>query len=253
MRYIIGDIHGCYDEFNALLKKIRFSNEDELWVLGDAVDRGPEPVKVLRKIMESPNMHYIIGNHDYFMCSIFSALLEKHKELKSDDALTLEELDVLLDWAKEGGAPTIKQFLACPIEEQIELMDFLANSPAFTILEHEEKSLVLTHAGIENYQEGKELSEYPKKAFLHKRADYSKPLFADANTILVTGHTSTPLIRPDGSFLIYKENGHIALDCGCVFGGKLAAYCIETGEAFYVDRKFHISSIFHSPNISQSV
>lgn len=53
----------------------------------------------------------------------------------------------------------------------------------------------------------------------------------------MTGHTPTPLIRSDKKPLAYKENGHIAIDCGCVFGGKLAAYCIETGETTYVDGK----------------
>lgn len=48
MRYIISDIHGCYDQYRALLKKIHFSDTDELYVLGDVVDRGPEPIKVLQ-------------------------------------------------------------------------------------------------------------------------------------------------------------------------------------------------------------
>ena len=34
---------------------------------------------------------------------------------------------------------------------------------------------------------------------------------------------------------VFMENGHIAIDCGCVYGGRLAAYCIETGEVEYVD------------------
>lgn len=33
---------------------------------------------------------------------------------------------------------------------------------------------------------------------------------------------------------VFMKNGHIAIDCGCVYGGKLAAYCIETGEVEYV-------------------
>lgn len=41
MRYIISDIHGCYHEYMELLNKIKFSDKDELYILGDAVDRGP--------------------------------------------------------------------------------------------------------------------------------------------------------------------------------------------------------------------
>ena len=44
MRYVIADIHGCYNEYRQLLEKIDFSQKVELYVLGDAVDRGPEPI-----------------------------------------------------------------------------------------------------------------------------------------------------------------------------------------------------------------
>ena len=55
--------------------------------------------------------------------------------------------------------------------------------------------------------------------------------------VLVTGHTPTPNIREDQKPLVYQGNGHLALDCGCVYGGNLAAYCIETQEVVYVPCK----------------
>ena len=39
----------------------------------------------------------------------------------------------------------------------------------------------------------------------------------------------------DIRFMIFEENGHLAIDCGCIYGLKLAAYCLDTQEAFYVD------------------
>ena len=51
MRYIVADIHGCYQQYQMLLEKIQFSEKDELYVLGDVVDRGPEPIKVLQDMM----------------------------------------------------------------------------------------------------------------------------------------------------------------------------------------------------------
>ena len=44
MNYVISDIHGCYKEFKTLLKNIGFSSADTLFVLGDMVDRGPDPI-----------------------------------------------------------------------------------------------------------------------------------------------------------------------------------------------------------------
>ena len=59
MHYVISDIHGCYSQYIELLNKISFSDEDELFVLGDAVDRGPEPIRVLRDMMMRPNVTLI--------------------------------------------------------------------------------------------------------------------------------------------------------------------------------------------------
>ncbi|MBQ2690162.1 MAG: metallophosphoesterase, partial [Solobacterium sp.] len=46
--YAISDIHGCSAEFKELLNAVSFSEYDELYVIGDAVDRGPDPIGVLR-------------------------------------------------------------------------------------------------------------------------------------------------------------------------------------------------------------
>ena len=54
MRYIISDIHGCYDEYIALLDAIHFSETDELYVLGDAMDRGPKSIQVVQDLMRRP-------------------------------------------------------------------------------------------------------------------------------------------------------------------------------------------------------
>ena len=53
----------------------------------------------------------------------------------------------------------------------------------------------------------------------------------------MTGHTPTFLIREDKLPLVYKGNGHIAVDCGCVYGGNLAAYCLDNGKVKYVIKK----------------
>ena len=46
--YAIGDIQGCYDELKALLKLVDFSEQDQLWVAGDLVNRGPKSLETLR-------------------------------------------------------------------------------------------------------------------------------------------------------------------------------------------------------------
>lgn len=81
----------------------------------------------------------------------------------------------------------------------------------------------------------KDLEEYNLYDFLEGGADYSKRYYPDENIFLVTGHTPTFLINGWGKTEVYRKNGHIAMDCSCVAGGKLAAFCIETEEVVYVD------------------
>lgn len=75
MRYLISDIHGCYEEYRELLDKINFSKDDELYILGDSMDRGPDSIKVIQDLIPRPNTTYIIGNHDYLMYYFMKKLL----------------------------------------------------------------------------------------------------------------------------------------------------------------------------------
>ena len=49
--YVISDLHGQYKMFLKLLEKVAFSDADELYMLGDAVDRGPDGIKILQHVM----------------------------------------------------------------------------------------------------------------------------------------------------------------------------------------------------------
>ena len=65
MNYVISDIHGCYEQYMKLLDKIHFSEKDTLYLLGDLVDRGPDPMEVVKDVMWRKNVVTIMGNHDY--------------------------------------------------------------------------------------------------------------------------------------------------------------------------------------------
>lgn len=61
---VIGDIHGCYFELQALLDKAGLSNGDSIISLGDFVDRGPETPQVLEFFRQTANTRAIMGNHE---------------------------------------------------------------------------------------------------------------------------------------------------------------------------------------------
>lgn len=234
--YVVSDVHSCYEEFIELLDKIGFSLDDELFVLGDAMDRGPEPIKVIQDLMQRENVYYILGNHDAMFLEVLRRLMVDLNE-ENANALTSEDFLAYYDYIQNGGDETLRQFRRLSPIQQADIRDYLESSPAYETIEHDGKLYVLAHAGINNFDPAKELDEYDPEDFLWVRPDYKRKYFPGNRIFLVTGHTPTPLIREDKQPLVYAQHNHIALDCGAVFGGNLAAYCIETGAVTYVKSK----------------
>lgn len=61
---IIGDIHGCFDELQALLARLAPTRDDQIIALGDIVDRGPQSERVLEFFRDTPNARSLMGNHE---------------------------------------------------------------------------------------------------------------------------------------------------------------------------------------------
>jgi len=64
MRIVVGDIHGCFDEFQMLIEKIGPSADDVIISVGDMVDRGPKSPEVVGFFMRRKNAKAIMGNHE---------------------------------------------------------------------------------------------------------------------------------------------------------------------------------------------
>ncbi len=61
---VIGDIHGCYAELQAMLDRTGLGDDDDILAVGDIVDRGPETLQVLDFFRNTPNAHVLMGNHE---------------------------------------------------------------------------------------------------------------------------------------------------------------------------------------------
>jgi len=61
---VIGDIHGCYEEFQSLLEKAGLTEGDAIVSVGDCVDQGPDTPAVLAFFQKTPNAFLIMGNHE---------------------------------------------------------------------------------------------------------------------------------------------------------------------------------------------
>ncbi|MGX2986608.1 bis(5'-nucleosyl)-tetraphosphatase (symmetrical) ApaH [Ursidibacter sp. B-7004-1] len=120
--YLIGDLHGCFDEFQALLKKVDFNpTYDELWLTGDLVARGENSLACLRFVKElGEKATVVLGNHDLHLL----ATLQSIKKVKSKD-----KVDAI--------------FMA---EDREELQNWLRNRPL--VAQHPTHQFILAHAGI---------------------------------------------------------------------------------------------------------
>ncbi|MCD8356607.1 MAG: metallophosphoesterase [Clostridia bacterium] len=214
---------------------MNLSDTDELYILGDMVDRGPEPIKVLQDVMLRSNAYPILGNHDYMAWKVLSRFAVEITERNAETQLRSEDLVNYMYWSQDGGSVTAKQFRQLETEERQDILDYIADCSVFEDVFVDDKRFVLVHADIHSFSEDRDLEDYDISDFLFHRADYDKRYFSRENTFLITGHTPTMMIREDGKPLVYQENGHIALDCGCVYGGRLAAYCLDTQKIYYVD------------------
>lgn len=85
--YVISDIHGEYERFMELLEEIELKDTDTLYVLGDVLDRGEHPIKVILKLMEMPNAFCIVGNHEVMALECLRFLCQEITDL------AIEEVD----------------------------------------------------------------------------------------------------------------------------------------------------------------
>jgi bis(5'-nucleosyl)-tetraphosphatase (symmetrical) len=97
--YAVGDIQGCYDELRRALDRVQFDpKQDQLWCVGDLVNRGPKSLEVLRFIKSLGHAAIsVLGNHDLHLLAIASG--NKHKSARTlQPILEANDRDELISW-----------------------------------------------------------------------------------------------------------------------------------------------------------
>ncbi len=122
--YLIGDIQGCDTILERLLDKISFSpSRDTLFILGDLVNRGPDSVKVIRRLMSyDESAQCILGNHDMHLLAVGAG----QRKISSID--------------------TFKDILEAP--DRVALIDWLRKQPLARRYQENNKDFLMTHAGV---------------------------------------------------------------------------------------------------------
>lgn len=238
MLYLVSDIHGNYKKFKTLLSKIKFDREnDHMIVLGDVIDRGPDPINLLNYIRENVNngtMSMLLGNHEIFAIMNCKGQLE--------DKI----------WAKFGGEQTLIELSRMQKKERIELISFLDNLPYYIEINSPFfGNTILTHTGIDidNLSYNRDNSINVKRSIekavnknlfymvgrdLHDMPYSYKKLL---DSFLIVGHIPTIELNDSGSNCFYRTKHYMVIDAGvsCVKkGGTLGCYCVDTDEEIYI-------------------
>jgi bis(5'-nucleosyl)-tetraphosphatase (symmetrical) len=260
--YAIGDIQGCQDSLLRLLEAVKFDPAaDRLWFVGDLVNRGPDSLGVLRFIRNLGDAAIcVLGNHDLHLLALAEGFGRVHKGDTLEAVLAAPDRDALLAWLRRrklawregdfmmvhaGVLPgwTADDTLARAAEAEAALQgahyrEFFAqmygNAPVAWDdgLVGIERLRVIVNA----FTRLRYCSIDGEMEFHHKGAPGTQPAgwlpwFAvpgrkSAETTIVIGHWSTLglINRPD----------LIALDTGCLWGGKLTAVRLEDRQVFAV-------------------
>lgn len=229
--YVMADIHGEYRKFLKMLDLIEFSDEDLLFILGDMIDRGPEPIELLKDLSMRHNIVCLLGNHEYMALKTLKQIDVEITEENWRSQLTMEVMQGFYDWMRNGGEVTLNQYRKLDQEEKDGIKEFLEDLELYEVVRKGEETYVLVHAGFMNFSSDRPLDDYTAVELVFERPDYSKPYFKKA--ITVSGHTPTLMIHDKAE--IYHSPGHIVLDCGAVYpDGRLACLCLDTKEEFYI-------------------
>lgn len=204
MTFIIGDIHGCNRTFQALLEQLNLGEADQLILLGDYIDRGPDSKGVIDTIFSLREAGQEV------LC-----LRGNHEQLLLD---ALEDAGDLEMWLINGGRQTMASFGADrPRDIPQAYIDFFKS----TLLFHEAGTCLCVHGGLDFFKPNP-LED--ARALLWARRWYSDIDYNWlGNRIIVHGHTPTPIesIREQGKNL--DQQRYLNLDNGCVYAGKASA------------------------------
>jgi len=195
-RIAVGDIHGCYNTFESLIEdKIRLKTEDQLFLLGDYIDRGIRNREVLDYIIELKEEGFqifpLMGNHEYFIlrdvefCEKISNPKRIRDLVESKDLLNLEN--------------TIES----------KYIEFIQNLPYY----YELDKFILVHAGLD-FERERPLTD--QMSMIYARNDKVNREKIKGK-ILIHGHTPINLNEIKYQVSNHSKIGRINLDNGCVY------------------------------------
>lgn len=223
-RIVIGDIHGCLKTLQELLeKKILVTAQDQLYFVGDYIDRGPDSKGVLDYLIGMKRngfkMVFIRGNHEEMLIESFSSEAFFHPWIYNGGGKTLESFGI-----------SQEDYLELPGDRKLpkKYMEFLSHTTYFVELD----KVFIVHAGF-NFNDKNPFHDLDAMIW-SRNFDYDR--FKSKGKPVIHGHTPTSLdsIRKT---LFNPERTLINIDGGCVYTefpemGNLIALDIDKWQMF---------------------
>lgn len=218
MFYVMSDIHGSYVQMEKALDK--WNREDEhLIVMGDLIDRGPDSLQVVRKLMElkeklPDNVTILKGNHEEML---ISWLINTPRELMEHyySEVHNETLRSFMG-AKRYKKSTRKQRPLDLLYNNKRELEFMDSLPLY----FETERAIFVHAGVnlnaDNWRDETNDMMWIRNEFIYSSKFPEKRVFF--------GHTPTPFIHEDqDNFNIWISNDHmkVGIDGAVSMGGQL--------------------------------
>lgn len=233
--YVTSDLHGySFDEFMKLIDFIKFNENDQLFILGDVIDRGKDGVKYLTWILEQPNVQLILGNHEAMLLDCEFIFKKDFEETTATS--NSEGIDLLSNWESNDAQPTInalKSLLESDPDKVTAILNYLKSAPLYKEISVNGKTFTLVHGGLGNFQKNKKLSEYIPYELLWYRTPISKRYF-DEKTVIF-GHTPTHFYVSAYIGKMLRTDTWIDIDTGAACGGSPMLLCLDDMKEFYMN------------------
>ena len=101
--WVVGDVQGCSQPLLRLLERIGFGADDQLWLAGDLVNRGPDSLGVLRWARDQApdQVHAVLGNHELHLLAVAAGARKAKRGDTLAPILTAPDREALLDWVRD--------------------------------------------------------------------------------------------------------------------------------------------------------
>ncbi|HEX7063918.1 MAG TPA: metallophosphoesterase family protein [Bacillales bacterium] len=225
---VISDIHGELEKFERLLETASYHpGEDQLILLGDYIDRGPNSKAVVDKAIQLKEEGAIVlkGNHDDMMEKAFEDENQIRRWLRNGGIQTLESYGYELPETADLDRLIAKMAPLKKTEKVEQHLTFFCNLGHY----HETEDYIFVHGGV---HPATPLSFTDPYLFMWIREEFHNGY--NGKKKVVFGHTPTNSFH-DSFDVYFGTNNIVGIDGGCVFGGRLNALELPGRKVYFVE------------------